>query len=281
MKNLLLALTAVAAFSGTARAADLPRPFVKAPPLSAAAVSWTGCYLGGGGGYGLFRQQNTEYVEPGAAVAPATTTRTQVSPAAEAGGGGWFATVQGGCDYQFAGPMGNWVVGAFADYDFANIKGQITPPGDALNGQEKLTDKWSVGGRLGWLIAPNVLTYLSGGYTEARYGQVNLELLQGAPVALVPGFGRYWNSTWYKGWFIGSGFEYALGFLPGLFLKTEYRFSEYDLKTNPTYFAATYFFPPLRNQLTGATYDSRKYDQTIRTELVYRFNWGGSVVAKY
>ena len=40
------------------------------------------------------------------------------------GGRGWFGTVQGGCDYQFAGPYGNWVIGAFGDYDFSNIHGQ-------------------------------------------------------------------------------------------------------------------------------------------------------------
>ena len=40
------------------------------------------------------------------------------------GGKGWFGTVQGGCDYQFK--TGSWaiVVGAFGDYDFADIKGR-------------------------------------------------------------------------------------------------------------------------------------------------------------
>lgn len=27
--------------------------------------------------------------------------------------------------------------------------------------------------------------------------------------------------------------------------------------------------------------DSKKWVQTVRSELVYRFNWGGPVVAKY
>ena len=33
----------------------------------------------------------------------------------------------------------------------------------------------------------------------------------------------------YNGWFIGSGFEYAFDWLPisGLFLKTEFRYSQY------------------------------------------------------
>jgi outer membrane immunogenic protein len=31
----------------------------------------------------------------------------------------------------------------------------------------------------------------------------------------------------------------------------------------------------------GSRIDSKKYTRTVRTLLVYRFNWGGPVVAKY
>jgi outer membrane immunogenic protein len=62
MKKLVLALTAVAAFTGSAIAADLPaRTYSKAPAPVAYAPSWTGCYLGGGGGYGLWNQENTHF----------------------------------------------------------------------------------------------------------------------------------------------------------------------------------------------------------------------------
>ena len=54
MKKLLLALTAVAAFTGTASAADLAaRPYTKAPPMPV-APSWTGFYIFGGGGGGVW-----------------------------------------------------------------------------------------------------------------------------------------------------------------------------------------------------------------------------------
>jgi outer membrane immunogenic protein len=54
MKKLLLALTAAAAFSGSAFAADLPaRTYTKAaPPIM--APSWTGFYIFGGVGGGLW-----------------------------------------------------------------------------------------------------------------------------------------------------------------------------------------------------------------------------------
>jgi hypothetical protein len=35
---------------------------------------------------------------------------------------------------------------------------------------------WAVGGRLGWLVTPTLLTYVSGGYTQARFNEVNYVL---------------------------------------------------------------------------------------------------------
>ena len=53
MKKILLALTAVAAMTGSASAADLgARPYVKAP-MAAPVANWTGFYIFGGGGGGL------------------------------------------------------------------------------------------------------------------------------------------------------------------------------------------------------------------------------------
>ncbi|MGB8402066.1 MAG: porin family protein, partial [Bradyrhizobium sp.] len=77
-----------------------------------------------------------------------------------------------------------------------------------------------------------------------------------------------------KGYFIGAGDEYALSFLPGLFWKTEYRFSQYDTQTNPIRITAT-------GLPGGDSLDSKTWVHTVRSELVYRFNWGGPVVAKY
>ncbi|MFX8457311.1 hypothetical protein ABTL49_19325, partial [Acinetobacter baumannii] len=55
MKKILLALTAVAAMTGSASAADLAaRPYTTAPAPIAVAPSWTGFYIFGGGGGGLW-----------------------------------------------------------------------------------------------------------------------------------------------------------------------------------------------------------------------------------
>ena len=55
MKKLVLALTAVAALTTSASAADLAaRPYAKAPVPVAPAYNWTGFYIFGGGGGGLW-----------------------------------------------------------------------------------------------------------------------------------------------------------------------------------------------------------------------------------
>ena len=262
MKKLVIALAAAATFSAPALAADMAaKAPMRAAPV-AYAPSWTGCYIAGGGGYGMWNQENTQL---NAAGVPIAGTQTN-------GGRGYFGTVGGGCDYQFG--LGGWnmVVGAFGDYDFSDINGRFSQQIGNLTGDEQLSSSWAVGGRIGWVVTPSLLTYFSGGYTEAKFDRTNFELFIG-PV-LFPGNGVYIDATTHKGWFIGSGAEYALGFMPGLFWKTEYRYSQFDRQSNPLRVTAT-------NALTAVSYDSEKWTHAVRSELVYRFNWGGAVVAKY
>ncbi len=258
MKKLVIALTTIAALTAPVFAADIAaKAPLRAAPV-AYAPSWTGCYVGGGGGYGLWNQENTLFSAalPGTVLFPTTT----------AGGRGYFGTVQGGCDYQFPAMGTSFVVGAFGDYDFSSLKGTVDPVG-GYRGEEKMSSAWSVGGRVGWVALPGLLTYFSGGYTEATFDRVNL-----SPGVLSPFY--FLDKRTFKGWFLGAGDEYALSFLPGLFWKTEYRFSEYDVRTDPLRFFAT-------GGLAGASVESKKFLHTVRTELVYRFNWGGPAVAKY
>src|SRR5436190_15514096 len=241
MKKLALAVSAVAAFTGQALAADMAVKAVRPAPV-VAAVSWTGCYVGGGFGYGLFDQENTGFLDPSPGFfenirVGALLARTRVTETVDTGGRGWFGTVQGGCDYQFGLGAYQFVVGAQADYDFADIKGNHNPPGTSLWSPEKLTDQWAVGGRIGWLAFPQLLTYFSGGYTEAKFGRQDYTNLVGPPFGIPAGV--YTASRWYKGWYVGAGDEYALSFLPGLFWKTEYRFSRLDSVTNRVLITAT------------------------------------------
>ncbi len=84
-----------------------------------------------------------------------------------------------------------------------------------------------------------------------------------------------------SGWFIGGGTEYAIGFLPGLFWKTEYRFAQYSNGQNNGIVCAS-TGPGVCGVVgaTGYTDRSTHYQQTIRSELVWRFG-GKAVVASY
>ena len=84
MKKLVLALTAMAALTAPALAADMAPRYAKAPVAVAPAVSWTGCWISGGGGYGISRtdRYSRDVVAPnGTNVLGATS-----------GSDGWLAT---------------------------------------------------------------------------------------------------------------------------------------------------------------------------------------------
>ncbi len=264
MKTILLALSAVAALTAPALAADMAaKAPMRAAPV-AYSTNWTGCYIGAGGGYGW-------YTAEGRQVAP--ITGAFLNNNGDTGGKGWMGQVGGGCDYQFAGPMGNWVVGILADYTFSDVKGDhIGAPATLSVGRLTQDDSWAVGGRIGYLVNPNFLSYFNGGYTETHFKSTTYFNSLGAPGVAN---GTFLGGGTYKGWFLGSGFEYGLGFLPGLYLKTEYRFSEFDRKQLNVFSTAT-------GLPTGNAETLQPYSQSVITSLVYRFNWGGApIAAKY
>ena len=115
MKKLLLAAAVSATMIGSASAADLgARPYQPPPP--APVYNWTGFYIFGGGGGGLWAaDQNVQTTGAGI---PLTIDHRQ-------GGSGWFGTVGLGYDWQFNGP---WVFGLFADGQFGSIKGTLEDP---------------------------------------------------------------------------------------------------------------------------------------------------------
>lgn len=236
-----------------ASAADMGVPYTKAPPPPR-VVSWTGCYVDAGYGYGMWNQD--EFLS-GPGLGGITTASVTD------GGRGWLGRVGGGCDYQLGGGLSNWVIGAFGDYDFENIRGQNDLGGAGVTGNEKQNSTWAAGGRIGYLVTPRLLTYTDGGYTAAHFDGVSFSSIAGGPVvASIP-------SNTYHGWFLGGGTEYALDFawLPihGLFWRNEYRYSSFGSATLPaTGFGAL-----------AVDLNARKYEQTVTSSLVWRFNWTG------
>ena len=246
----------VAAFVLTvhaASAADLGLPIKSAPTPPPPGPNWTGCYVNGGGGYGMWNQDN--YFEV------STPGLVPLSASATNGGRGWFGVAGGGCDYQFNLAGVGLVAGAFGDFDFMHLHGSFVEPANFIVADDNERWAWAAGARIGYLVAPTVLTYVNGGYTETKFDQMNFSLA-GPPLAttiVLPG-------QTYRGWFIGGGMEFALTILPipGFFWRNEYRYSSYQSAD-------------LTFQLSGATTPfaehMRPQVQTLATEIVYKLNW--------
>jgi outer membrane immunogenic protein len=282
MKKFVLALTAIAAMTGSASAADLAaRPYTKAPAPVAAVYNWTGFYIFGGGGGGLWAAdsnvQSTGVVGPFGAFGAAGTALTRDQ---RLGGSGWFGTVGLGYDWQF---NNRWVLGVFADGQFGDIRGSLSDPFFGIEGREKLRTSYAAGARLGYLVAPNVLSYVNAGYSGSEWSGTSLtdqSVGPGVSTAVQATTGSFHRN----GFFVGGGVENNLDIFgitaPGWFMKTEYRSAYYDRISRPETFVATNTFGAAPG-LTGTAVTFKPWVQTISTSLVYRFNWGGPVVAKY
>jgi outer membrane immunogenic protein len=256
MKKFALALTALAAFTGSAVAADLPPApaYSRAPAVVAAPPSWTGFYIFGGAG-GSVWDADTNVLSTATGAAKTINQRM--------GGDGWYGTVGAGYDWQTSS---SWVFGLFADGQFGSIRGSINDNSAGLTGTQKLRDSWAAGARLGYLVAPNVLSYVNAGYTGSQWSTTSLGPTSGAPfVTTTPSFQR-------SGVFVGGGVENNLNIFgitaPGWFMKTEYRAAYYDRATLPETTIATGL--PFGNSITF-----KPLVETVSTSLVYRFNWTG------
>ena len=232
-------------------------PVYKAPSAIAPASNWTGFYIGAGWGRGMWNQDF---------VLTETTGTPSDSVETTGGGRGWLGTVTAGFDYQFAS---NIIIGVFGDWDWSNIEGTWLHPRDSFQGTEKQRWAWAVGGRVGWLVTPALLSYFNGGYSAAHFDQI--DLFSSTPSAAPAG--THISGHTYHGWFLGGGVEYALPFFSGLFWKNEYRYASYKGDDLPILVIDT-------GLPTDESIHASKHVQTIRSELIYRFNWGGPVAGK-
>src|SRR5262249_62193787 len=112
MKKLLRAAVAVVVLAaGPAVAADLGRKApAYIPPPAPPPPTFTGCYVNGGAGYGLWNiDHSTE------------SLGQQITTETTSGGRGWLGRVGGGCDYQVGGGggvLGELGVGGVGDFGF-------------------------------------------------------------------------------------------------------------------------------------------------------------------
>ena len=255
MKRILLAGTALLGLIGAANAADLPPRYPAPPPVAPAVVppSWTGFYVGAGWGYGV--SDTNSSVIPASGLIQGTTNN---------GARGWLGMADVGYDYQFN--IGGWnlVAGVLADYNFGNMTGTsnfTAAPGagfTTLTGVEKEKSFWDAGGRIGWLITPDILSYFSGGYSSAHFDGMNLQPFGGVPMST--------SSHNYSGWFTGAGIETKIASIPGLYFNTEYRFTSYNSATLPVAGSAGAIGTPIALKLQPS-------QQTVMSGIHYKFNW--------
>ena len=228
---------------------------------TANAGEWTGVYIGIGGGMGAAVHDLTFENGP---LVPAPAFGAELSGI---GGEGAFFSLGAGADYQV---NSRFVVGAFFDYDWANIESdvlnlQIGPPVNiAAEANIEVEDVWSVGGRLGYLVTPSTMLFLSGGYSRADISDLTLSAsgLGGFGGLTLAGVGDF------DGYFIGGGAEIKL--TKSLSIKGEYRYTDFDDETI-TLVPGT----PIAGLVNGFVTTKLDPDiQTARVALTYRFGLG-------
>ncbi len=171
--GVLASLVAGMSAAGAADLAVKAPPVYKAPPVILS--DWAGFYLGVHGGYGW-----GDWSANGLNHAPASVNTK----------GGLFGG-HAGYNWQF----GSYVVGVEGDFDGADITGSsIFHPDNPAAFSVKTDELASIRGRAGYIVAPNVLAYATGG---AGWGHTKISS------GVTPDEDI---SQW--GWVAGAGLEY-------------------------------------------------------------------------
>jgi len=203
----LLSAALIAAFAGSAFAADLPPRPAPSPMLSPVPVyNWTGLYVGANAGYGWGSQN------PLGLIAPQFSQNNAYSISGGVIGGTAGGQVQ----------VGHVVMGLEADGDWANISGagSTTLPtiGDTLSLKARDTSMFTVRSRLGY-ANDNWLFYGTGGVALLN-GNARGAVTTGATVCGSINLPNCSGSQMRPGVALGAGVEY--GFTPNWSGKVEY-----------------------------------------------------------
>jgi outer membrane immunogenic protein len=283
MKKLLVLGIALGALAAPAMAADMKvkAPILKAPPP---VFSWTGCYIGGNGGWkwGRFHETDTtpDVTSLGLTVPAAAVSVDPHGDSVVAGG-------QVGCRYQTSQ---HWVLGLEGDLDWVNnltasqmLTDPLTPspfvqaigaaPGDTFT----MRQRWesSIRGSLGY-SADRFLLYVTGGVAFTRVDKVAdypaVTLIGAAPIFFPATAGA--DSHTLIGWTIGAGAAYA--FDRNWELGAEYRYTAYSSQNFNVGPVAAICGPAAGSctfaPVTGST-DLRTSEVLVK--LNYRLGWMG------
>jgi outer membrane immunogenic protein len=152
-------------------------------------------------------------------------------------GGGALATATFGYDWRLNGKV---VAGAFVDFDISGLsKDNFSSMGLSLPFDHRFSA--SIGGRIGYLMTPSTLWYLSSGYSRARFDYLLL------------------GDSDFDGIFTGAGIEKR--FASNLSMRAEYRY-------------AHYFTRELIDLCACGSFDGQADVHTARVTLIYSFGAG-------
>lgn len=262
MKKFALALTAIAAFTGSALAADLPaRTYTKAPAVVASPIyNWSGFYIGLNGGGGSAHDCWTVSAVSLFPVVPAANEGCHNDTGGLVGG-------QIGYRWQSA----NFVFGVEAQGDWANLNGSnasLAPLFNVIN-QTKIDALGLFTGQVGY-ARNNVLLYVKGGaaVTSDRYTGISTITVPGFVTGSLIDQGS--ETRW--GGAIGTGLEF--GFAPGWSVGVEYNHLFMGTKTVTTIYQ--------EGPTVGAPSRTESIGQSVDIGLVrLNYAFGGPAVARY
>jgi outer membrane immunogenic protein len=258
MKRMLFVGMALGALMAPAVAADLA-PYYKAPaPAPVPVFTWTGCYIGGDVG-GAWSNQGV------ANTSPASTDQGGVTGTINASGviGGAY----GGCNFQWT-PA--WVIGVEGDWSGANLNGTAVAPNLFASGApvgsggiawtSNLDSIATIRGRIGYVWAPNILVYFTGGGAWARTSYTSVDAFSGG----CPNCGATSFSNTASGWVVGGGVDWA-PWSNNWIVRVEYL--HYDLEGA----TSTSFFQTAPSSVAAnPTWNNMSVD-SVRAGLSYKF----------
>jgi outer membrane immunogenic protein len=285
MKIFSAAAALLVVASGPAMAADMARRAAPAPVYTKAPMmpvySWTGGYIGVNAGYSWGDSEVSTgtvfsalpfplgYFQPTSVPAIAAAGAQTVKPNGFTGGG------QIGYNWQASSVT---VVGLEADFEFYGLKGSATsgavypccaPTGFVINQNFKTDWLATFRARLGYLVTPSTLFYVTGGGAVTNLQGTFVFTDNNSSAAESASF-----NTAKLGWTVGGGVEWAMW--SGWSAKAEYLFVSFPTVTVTSTNLTTIFGASPANVFTHtADLDAH----IVRLGLNYKF--GGPVVAKY
>jgi outer membrane immunogenic protein len=248
----LLAAVSGSAISGSAMAADMSTAPVltKASPMG--PTSWTGCYVGGEGGYAYGQSKHTAEsgIAAGLDITPTFNLNGEIA-------GGTF-----GCNYQTS----NFVLGIEDDLSWTNKKGSASDqlPFNAFT-ISATNEKWidTLRGRAGFAWE-RVFLFATGGGAVANIG---VNICNTALATCVSDSSNVW------GWTFGVGIEWTAW--DNWSFKAEYLHVDFGA---PQFINPPVVVPGIANIVTR---HDAVTDELFRVGVNYRILGGASVASRY